>query len=85
MDYGELIELLIRALPYPDQMRRIEFANDYVEFDWRGVRYRFSSGGSVDEVRGSCLASSNSTILMQSLVQLIRAYDAANKARKVAA
>lgn len=81
MDFGELIELLLRALPYADQMRNIDFGTTadtaIVSFDWRGTRYRLDGQGCIYEVDGICLVGSDRAILMQQLINAARAFRAA--------
>lgn len=72
---GKLIELIICSLPYPDQMRDIEIALDYVAFTWRGVRYRITETFGVDEVRNGLLIGSDTAILMRACIDWARAAD----------
>lgn len=82
---GKIIELLLRALPYPDQMKNIAIGTDNVRFDWRDQRYLVTDSGDVDEVRGGCLVGTDRAILMRKCIDAVKAYDAAAEARKVAA
>lgn len=65
---GKLIEVLIRAMPYPEQMRNIEIAADYIEFTWRDSRYRVSESFSVDEVGDGVLVGTARAILIRACV-----------------
>lgn len=72
MDTGEIIELLIRALPYPDQMKNIKVGTSSVEFDWRGASYRVDGTGSIYEIQGGCQVGSNLAMLIRRCVELAR-------------
>lgn len=73
---GKIVELIVRALPYPDQMRDIEIASDYLEFTWRGVRYRVNELYGVDEVGNGVLIGTDRAILIRTLLERARASDA---------
>jgi hypothetical protein len=85
MDTGKIIERLLRALPYPEQMTGITLGTASVQFGWRGARYRVDEDGHVEEVQGGCLVGSDRAILMQKCIDSIKAYDAATEAHRVAA
>jgi len=68
---GATFEIIIRALPYPEQMRNIEIAADYVEFMWRGTRYRITESLRVDEIGDGVLVGSDRAILMQACIERI--------------
>lgn len=72
---NKIIELLIRAIPYPDQMRDLDIATNYVEFTWRGTRYRVTEFYGVDEVGDGVLIGSDSAILIRALIDFARARD----------
>jgi hypothetical protein len=72
---NKIIELLIRAIPYPDQMKDFDIHTDYVEFTWRGTRYRVTKGYGVDEVGNGVLIGSDSSILIRALIDFARAKD----------
>jgi hypothetical protein len=69
---GKLIELIIRAMPYPNQIQDIEIATDYVEFTWRGVRYRATESLSIDEVGNGVLVGTDRAILIRKLLEQAR-------------
>jgi len=69
--------MIIRALPYPDQMRDLQIASDYVEFTWRTARYRVTQSFWVDEVGDGVLIGTERAILMRRCIDAIRAADAA--------
>lgn len=74
---GKIIELLIRAIPYPDQIREIEVATNFVEFTWRSARYRVTETLGVDEVGDGVLVGSDRAILMRTCIVFARAADVA--------
>lgn len=82
---GKIIELLLRALPYPQQMKNIAIGTNDVRFDWRGTRYRVTEDGHVDEMENGCLVCSDRAILMRKCIDCVMAYDAAAEAREVTA
>jgi len=63
---AQIIELLINALPYPNQIKDIDLISekDSVRFTWRSARYRVNTNVFVEEVKGGCLASSDAAILI---------------------
>lgn len=70
---GNIIEMLIRALPYPEQMTGIEVAENAVEFTWRTRRYRVTKALGVDEVGDGVLIGSDRAILLRQCLQLQQA------------
>jgi len=64
---AQIIELLINALPYPNQIKDIDLVSeeDAVRFTWRSSRYRVSLDLFVEEVNAGCLAGSDSAILIR--------------------
>lgn len=63
------IELVIRNIPFPHQVKNIEDDGDSaVLFDWRNVRYRVTSVGFCDEVGDGVLIGTDRAILMQALL-----------------
>jgi hypothetical protein len=81
---GKLIELVIRALPYPSQIRDIEIAANYVEFSWRGARYRVNEVFGVDEVGDGVLVGTDRAILMRACIDYVRIMDVSDDARRLA-
>lgn len=73
MDYkiGKVIELIIKALPYSDQMNDIEIGKDNVRFDWRGTRYCVNTNLGVDEVGDGVLIGTDKSMLIRTCLQLV--------------
>lgn len=71
MSHASTIELIVAALPHPDQIRNIDLgiAKD-IRFDWRGVRWCVSTEGlDVEEVKGGMLCGSVGAMLMRELLR----------------
>jgi len=68
---GKAIELLNRALPYPEQMKNIDLSNqNCVCFDWRGSRYKLDMETcGVMLSKGQFLEGDNSSLLMERLIK----------------
>ena len=74
---GKTIELLLRALPYPEQIRNITIGAHGVRFDWRNARYRVTEKGGVEQVQQGALTGSDNAILMQRCIALAQVNEAA--------
>jgi hypothetical protein len=63
---GKGIELLNRALPYPEQMKNIDLDKENsIYFDWRSQRYKFDlQFCRVEKSNGCILESDDTSILM---------------------
>lgn len=72
---NKIIGLLIRSIPYPDQMRNFDIASNYVEFTWRGTRFRVNENYGVDEVGDGVLIGSDLAILIRACIDFARAKD----------
>lgn len=73
MNQATLIELLIAALPYPEQIKNIDLEQKtQVRFDWRGNRYRVTTDLGVDEVHGRTLHGTDGAMLMRELLRRTR-------------
>lgn len=66
----KLMELVLKALPYSEQLTDLNFESevDTIRFTWREVRYRVTNTLYVEEVQDGILASTDRTILMQTLL-----------------
>lgn len=65
---AQIIELLISALPYPDQIKDIDFPSHsgIVRFSWRGFRFSVTGELYVNEVDNEgCLIGSGLAILLR--------------------
>ena len=72
MTKDEVVEVIIRALPYAEQISRLDTtSNDSaVRFTWRGTEFRVSTSGtfSTETVEGPMLVGGNMSILLQALL-----------------
>lgn len=68
---GKGIELLNRALPYPEQMKNIDLdIENAIYFDWRSSRYKLDlQFCRIDRSNGCILESNDSAILMTQLLK----------------
>lgn len=65
MNHAELIEILLNAIPYPQQIKNMGFREENaLRFEWRGTAYRIDSSLGADEVDGGCLVGSDKAMLM---------------------
>ncbi len=73
MNNGQLMELIINALPYPDQIEDIEFievANrNAIRLAWRGTRYEVSGDLNVGELCDMGSTNTVSAILLRELLK----------------
>lgn len=76
----KLLEAVISSLPYSNQIKDLDLSSEAsaIRFTWRGARYRVSNGLYVEEVRNSSLAGSDIAILMQDLLRVKNAMEAAS-------
>jgi hypothetical protein len=70
---AELLETVLKAVPYPHQISDIDVHTDpeVLRFSWRGTRYRVDSGKHCEEVEGGCLVGSDKAILMRRLICVV--------------
>jgi hypothetical protein len=69
----ELLELLLRTLPFPEQMKKIDTTTNgvaWIAFDWRGDRYRISTDLRVEQLDDALVESNKTTLLMEKLLKL---------------
>jgi hypothetical protein len=71
MTHGEIVERIIKAMPYANQMGNLTFDGDgSVRFAWRGDKFKVSENLSVDQVTpDGFLSGSNTAILLQQLLK----------------
>ena len=70
MEQNEIIQAVIQVIPYPQQMKDIDFSeSDAVRFAWRGVTYRVDKTLDVGECDRGCLRGSDLAILMRELLK----------------
>ncbi len=70
MNNGERIEILIRALPYSNQIKNIDVSDaNMVTFTWRGTDYVYSNIDNIQERKGALLCGSSSTLLIEKLIE----------------
>jgi len=72
MTNGEMIVVLLNALPYPEHISEINIreGDDVVYFMWRGDKFKFNSTyDSVSEIEGPFEVGSNKAILLRALIK----------------
>lgn len=71
MKQGKLIEIVLAGIPYPEQIKNIDIdtESEAIRFTWRGVRYRVSGSGFVEEIGDGVLIGSDRAILMRHILQ----------------
>lgn len=78
MTKDQLLELVLRGLPYSNQIKNIDTQSESqaIRFDWRGTRYRIYTIGEygldVEEVGNGVLIGSDQAILMRSLLEVYK-------------
>ena len=75
MNAQENMIVIIKALPYADQMKDLDFISepDVIRFTWRGERFRIDSNLNVETCNtGGFLEGSNIAIILEALLK--RAY-----------
>lgn len=73
MSNEEVLEIIIKAIPYPNQINRIDLSQpNVVRFTWRGIHFRVSNTLNVDESDGLVLTGTNHSILLRVLLQHAR-------------
>jgi hypothetical protein len=65
----QLLELIIRALPYPSQIRELEIEENAVRFVWRSQRFRVSTSMRAETVGNGVLIGDDASILLSSLIE----------------
>jgi len=67
----KILEKVIRAVPYPAQIKEIDLVSEdtAIRFRWRGDVYRVSETLGVETCDRGCLVGSDIAILMQALIQ----------------
>ena len=68
---GKGIELLNRALPYPEQMKNIDLDEENaIYFNWRSSRYKLDlQFCRIDRTNGGILEANDCAILMTQLLK----------------
>lgn len=75
MTKGDLIAIIVNALPNPQLMRDIDLdsESDAIRFTWEGHTFRITTDLHIDQVEGNILATSTTiTILMEKLLKTYR-------------
>jgi len=68
----ELIVLVMKALPYANQVSDVEEENDAIRFNWRGTKYHISKSLSVNEVGDGVLTGTDTAMLIRTLLERAR-------------
>ena len=70
MDSDRIIEILISAMPYPEQMINFDTSKpNYVYFTWRGNEFRVDGNLHVNELDGTMLCGSDLSMILQALLE----------------
>ncbi len=77
----EIIEVLYNAIPYSNQIKKLDISSeeDAIRFEWRGTRYRVSVRGGVEEIGNGVLTSSDSALLVETLLNKTKIMSDGNK------
>lgn len=66
----EVLELVLRAIPFPEQIREIGALDDEgLRFTWRGNRFRVTTALMVEEAKDGMLCGSDLAILLQAVLE----------------
>jgi hypothetical protein len=65
---AQLVTAIVQAMPYPTQLSFDLSEDSAVRFTWRGVDFRVSLSGDVEEVGNGVLISTDRAILVSALV-----------------
>ena len=70
----QLMEAIMKALPYPEQITGIDFSSDpsAISLTWRTVRLRADLNGNTSEIDGSLQIGSNLSMLFKELLKRTR-------------
>jgi hypothetical protein len=69
MQPTHILELIIRSLPYPSEIRDINMEADAVLFSWRSMRFRVSTMMLTETVGDGALISDDASLLLFALIQ----------------
>lgn len=70
MKNSDTLNLVIKTLPYPDQIKDVDMSmTDQLRFTWRGDRFRVSDALFVEEVDSKFLVGSNTSLLLQRMLR----------------
>lgn len=74
MNKEQTLELLIKAIPYPNQIDEIDFSSEEnaIRFIWRGTKFRVSTTYHVEECSDGVLCGSDKAILLSGLLKKTR-------------
>lgn len=73
---GELVSQIMKNIPYPNQVKDIDLdsISTAIFFTWRGSKYRYSLGGSIEEHKDGLLVGSDICIVMRELLNRDRTF-----------
>ena len=69
MKTTKLLELIIRTLPYPDQIRDIEMEDEAVRFYWRSQHFRVTTNLHAEQIGHGVLIGDDASILLRVMLQ----------------
>lgn len=71
MNKNEMLEAIVKATPYPGQIREWDLDGEpgAVRFTWRGIRFMVSDDLFVETVEDGLLSGGEMSILLQALLR----------------
>ena len=69
MKTTKLLELIIRSLPYPDQIRDIQMEDNAVRFVWRSQKFRVSTSLHAETIGCGVLIWDDTSILLEAMLR----------------
>jgi len=70
MKTSQLLELIMRTLPYPDQIRNLQIEDEAVRFEWRSQRFRISTTLLVETVGNGVLIGDDISIIFGKMLNV---------------
>ena len=66
----EILERVLRVMPYPNQIHDIETEDDAIRFRWRSQHFQITTSLCVDTVGDGVLIGDDASILLAALIRL---------------
>lgn len=66
-----LTELIVKALPYPEQIKNLNttYSADSIRFEWRGNTFKVDTSFYCSELEGELLMGTDKTMLLERLIK----------------
>lgn len=68
MTTTQILEIIIRALPYPNQINQLELDENAVRFSWRSQRFRVDTALHANTIGDVGLIGDDAAILLRALL-----------------